>query len=164
MKQRRRTIGVFDILQYLIMAGLLAFMVLMLTAGNSKTVPVSEIQSKMESISSVSELTKKDMNDAAKTFSFDSSMVDEGIYYSVDDIMNVNELLILRVEDDEHRQEIKDSVSRYLEEKTAAFDGYGTNQFGLLNSAVLTEKGKYLFFGVSEDVLEWETEFLNSIR
>ena len=161
---KRRTIGKFDILQYLIMAGLLVFMILMLTAGNSKTVPISEIAARMEAIPSVAELEKKDMADAAKTFAYDESMVDEGIYYSVDDIMNVNELLIVRVEDDDKRQSVREAVEKYLEEKTAAFDGYGTNQFGLLSSTVLTEKGEYLFFGVSEDVLEWETEFLKCIK
>ena len=162
--KRRRTLGKFDILQYLIMAALLVFMILMLTAGNSRTVPISEIAAKMEAIPTVSELTKKDMNDAAKVFSFDAALVDEGIYYRVDDIMNVNELLIVRVEDDDNRQKIIDAVSSYLTEKTESFDGYGTNQFGLLSAAVTTEKGTYFFFGVSEDVLQWESEFLKSIR
>ncbi len=164
MRNRRTGIGKFDILQYLIMAGLLVFMILMLTAGHSKVVPIPEIKETMAAIPSVSELSEKDMNDAAKTFGYDPGLVDEGIYYSVDDIMNVNELLIVRVEDDDNREIVSDAVSQYLKEKTASFDGYGTNQFGLLSSAVITEKGTYLFFGVSEDVLRWESEFLKCIR
>lgn len=163
MRQRRRTLGKFDILQFLIMAGLLVFMILMLTAGNSKEVPMSEIAAKMEAIPSVSELTKKELSDAAKTFSFDQALIDEGIYYRVDDIMNVNELLILRVEEEENRQQVMEAVQQYLKEKTDSFDGYGTNQFGLLSAAVTTEKGTYFFFGVSEEVLEWESTFLKTV-
>lgn len=161
--QRRKQWTIFDILQYLIMAALLVFMIIMLTAGKSRTVPMEEIQSRMEAIPSVSELQKKDLSDAAKTFSVDASLIDEGIYYRVDDIMNVNELLIVRISDDEKRQKLIDAVESYLEDKTAAFDGYGTNQYGLLSNAVRTEKGEYFFFGVSDDVLEWETQFLKTI-
>lgn len=164
MKQQRKRIGKFDILQYLIMAALLAFMIIMLTRGNSKVVPMADIEAKMEAIPTVSELTKKDMNDAANVFGFDAAIVNEGIYYRVDDIMNVNELLIVRVEDDDSKEALIDAIDRYLESKTESFDGYGTNQFGLLSNAVRSEKGQYVFFGVGEDVLEWETEFLKCLR
>ena len=163
MRQRKQ-FGKFDILQYMIMAALLVFMILMLTRGNSKVVPIEDIRSKMSAIPSVSELSEKDMSDAGKVFSFDADLVDEGIYYRVDDIMNVNELLIVRIEDDDNRGAVHDAMESYLKTKTESFDGYGTNQFGLLSNGVITEKGQYLFFGVSEDVLEWESTFLKSIR
>ena len=163
MRQRKQ-LGKFDILQYVIMAALLVFMILMLTRGNSKVVPIEDIRSQMTAISSISELSEKDMNDAAKVFSFDADLVDEGIYYRVDDIMNVNELLIVRIENDDNREIIHEAIETYLKTKTESFDGYGTNQFGLLSNGVITEKGQYLFFGVSEDVLEWESTFLKSIR
>ena len=161
--QQRRPRNIFYILEILIMAALLVFMIIMLTAGKAKVVPIEEIRAQMEEIPSVKELQKKDMSDAAKTFGIDPALLEEGLYYSVDDIMNVNELLIVRIEDDEGRQKVIDAVEKYLAEKTASFDGYGTNQFGLLSAAVTTEKGTYFFFGVSEDVLEWETQFLKAI-
>ena len=163
MRQRKQ-LGKFDILQYVIMAALLVFMILMLTRGNSKVVPIEDIRSQMIGISSVSELSEKDMSDAGKVFSFDADLVDEGIYYRVDDIMNVNELLIVRIKDDDNRGVVHEAMESYLKTKTESFDGYGTNQFGLLSNGVITEKGQYLFFGVSEDVLEWESTFLKSIR
>ncbi len=163
MRQQRQ-IGKFDILQYVIMAALLVFMIIMLTRGNSKVVPMADIEAKMGSIPTVSELTKKDMNDAAKTFSLDTTLIDEGVYYKVDDIMNVNELLVAHVKDDGKREQLITAVQSYLDTKTESFDGYGTNQFGLLSHGVITEKGEYVFFGVGEDVLEWETEFLKCLR
>ena len=152
-----------NIAEILIIVALVVFMIVMLTSGNTKVVPMEEIEKVMISNTSVAELTKKDMSDAAETFSFDASMVDEGLYYRVDDVLNVNELLIVRVEDDDNRQIVIDAVSKYLKEKTESFEGYGTDQFGLLSRAVTTEKGTYFFFGVSEDVLQWETEFLKCI-
>ena len=163
MRQRKQ-FSKFDILQYVIMAALLVFMILMLTRGNSRVVPIEEIRSTMTSIPSVAELTEKDMNDAGKVFAFDADLVDEGIYYRVDDIMNVNELLIVRIEDDDSRDTVHEAIETYLKSKTESFDGYGTNQFGLLSSGVVSEKGQYLFFGVGEDVLEWESSFLKCIR
>ena len=167
MISRRKNSGLrlstLDIVEILIIAALLAFMIVMLTSGNSKIVPIAEIEKVMLREPSVAELTKKDMSDAANTFSYNESLVDEGIYYRMDDIMNVNELLIVRIDDDDNRQTVIDAVSKYLKEKTESFDGYGTNQFGLLSAAVTTEKGTYFFFGVSEDVLQWETDFLKCI-
>ena len=156
-------LDVLNIAEMVIIIALLVFMIIMLTSGNTKVVPMAEIEKVMTAESTVAELSKKDMADAAKTFSFDESLVDEGIYYRVDDIMNVNELLIVRIEDDENRQKVVDAVSKYLKDKTESFEGYGTDQFGLLSRAVTTEKGTYFFFGVSEDVLQWETDFLKCI-
>ena len=104
------------------------------------------------------------MGDAAANFSFDITLVDEGIYFADDDIMNVNELLIVKIADDTNRQTVIDAVERYLEDKTNSFDGYGTDQFGLLSNAITTERGEYYFFGVSEDVVRWESEFLDCIQ
>ena len=81
-----------------------------------------------------------------------------------DDVMDVNELFIVKVPDDAARETVMEAVGAYLEDKTNAFDGYGTNQFGLLSDAILTEKGDYIFFGVSEEAPEWEAEFLSCIN
>lgn len=159
MREKRGGLQKFDVIQILIMAALLAFMILMLVSGKSRVVPMTEIASVMEAEPSVAALTKKTMADAAETFSFQEEAVDEGIYYCVDDVMNVNELLIVRIDDDGDRETVKEAIRKYLKEKTDSFDGYGTDQFGLLSNAVLTEKGPYLFFGVSEDVLNWESKF-----
>ena len=161
---RGRSLGKFDIIQLLIIAALIAFMIIMLVSGNAKDVPMEQIKAAMEEKTNVTELTEKTINDAAGVFSFDHNAVEEGIYYRVDDVMNVNELLILKIPDDDGRELAMDAVRTYLEEKTESFNGYGTNQYGLLSNAVLTEKGSYLFFGVSEDVLQWESEFLACVR
>lgn len=163
MRRRKRAWNQFDIIQLLIMAGLLAFIIVMLASSGSKVVPMNEIKAAMEGEPSIAELSPKTVQDAAEIMSFDAASVDEGIYYRVDDVMNVNELLIVRVEDDDNRESVIEAVSQYLEAKKNSFEGYGTDQFGLLSAAVMTEKGEYFFFGVSEHVLEWESRFLNCI-
>ncbi len=160
----RRAFGKFDILQILIIAALVAFMIIMLVSGNAKDVPMEEIKAVMTEKTNVTELTEKTVNDAAGVFAFDHNAVEEGIYYRVDDVMNVNELLILKIPDDNSREAAMEAVQTYLDEKKESFNGYGTNQYGLLSNAILTEKGPYLFFGVSEDVLQWESEFLGCVR
>lgn len=154
----------FQIVQFLIMAALLAFIILMLLSGHSKEVDMPVIEQRMEEMESVSLLTKKTMGDAAQQFSVDATLLEDGIYYRVDDVMDVNELFIVRIDNDAARQSVIDAVMSYLAEKTASFNGYGTNQFGLLSSAITTEKGEYFFFGVSEDAVEWESAFLECVR
>ena len=156
--------GILSIVQIVIMAALLAFIILMLLSGNAKEVDISLIEQKMKEDSSVTALTQKDMGDAAKTFEIDKTMIDEGLYWRMDDVMDVNELFIVKIADDNNRQTVISAVEKYLADKTDAFDGYGTDQFGLLSAAITTEKGDYYFFGVSEDAAQWEAEFLESIK
>ena len=163
MGKEKNGINILNIVQILIMAALLAFIVLMLLSGNSKNVDMAVIEQKMETDETVTSLTKKNMGDAAQNFSIDMDMIDEGIYYRVDDVMDVNELLIVKVADDNNRQAVIDAVTDYLTDKTNSFDGYGTNQFGLLSSAILDEKGEYIFFAVSDNATQWESEFQSCI-
>lgn len=160
----RPAFSVLTIVQLVIMAGLLAFIILMVTSGNAKEVDMSEIEKQMKTDATVTAMEQKDMAEAARNFSFNVDLIDEGVYWRMDDIMDVNELLIVKVADDTNRQEVISAVEKYLEEKTNAFDGYGTNQFALLSDAIMNEKGEYYFFGVSEDAAQWEAEFLDCIR
>lgn len=161
---KERNIGTFNIIQYIVMAALLAFIVIMLVSGRSADVKIEDISASMNTAKGVSELKEKNMTDAAQNFSFDMSLVEEGIYRRVDDVMDVNELLILKISDDNNRQTVLDAIDRYLEEKTESFNGYGTDQFGLLSNAILNERGDYIFFGVSDDNIEWEEAFLGSLK
>lgn len=161
MRQRG---GKFIIIEILIIAAFIAFMIFMLASGSSADVPMSEIEAAMEEEASVKELEKKTVLDAAGNIAFEAAAVDEGIYYRVDDIMDVRELFIARIEDDDARETVLEAVTKYAEEKRDSFEGYGTDQFGLLSNAVITEKGAYIFFGVSEDVLLWESKFLSALK
>lgn len=152
------------VIEILIIAGFIAFMVFMLASGSSADVPMSDIEAVMEKDKSVTDLQKKTVADAAGNMAFDAAAVEEGIYYRVDDIMDVRELLIARIDDDDARETVLEAITKYAEEKRDSFEGYGTDQFGLLSNAVITEKGPYIFFGVSENVLEWESEFLSCIK
>ncbi len=160
----RRSSGRFLVIEIVIAAALVAFMIFMLVSGGSADVPMTKIEAGMEEESSVAELRKKTLADAAGNLGFEVAAVDEGIYYRMDDIMDVRELFIARIEDDDEREAVLAAVTKYMEEKRDSFEGYGTDQFGLLSNGIITEKGPYLFFGVSEDVLAWESKFLSLLR
>lgn len=160
----RRNSGRFLVIEIVIVAALVAFMIFMLVSGGSADVPMEKIEAGMEEEATVRELRKKTLADAAGNLGFELPAADEGIYYRMDDIMDVRELFIARIEDDDEREAVSAAVTEYMEEKRDSFEGYGTDQFGLLSNGIITEKGPYLFFGVSEDVLVWESKFLSLLR
>ena len=72
------------------------------------------------------------------------------VYYSSDDVMNVNEILIAVVADDS-TEEIKAALENYLSEKFNLFNGYAPEQAALLDSARIEIISNLVFFCVSAD-------------
>ena len=87
-------------------------------------------------------------------FSLDFSENVDYIYYSSDDVMNVNEILIAVVFDDSVN-EIKQSLESYLAEKYNLFNGYAPEQAALLDSARIEIISNLVFFCVNADADEY---------
>ncbi len=75
------------------------------------------------------------------------------VWYSSDDVMNVNELIVA-VADDAQLNELKSLLEEYVDEKYKLFNGYAPEEAALLGSAVIEIKANVLFFCVGESADE----------
>ncbi len=96
-------------------------------------------------------LTMQDMNGLKKQFGISDKQIDSFIYYKSDDVMDVREVLIVKVADNTSGQSIFSSVEKVLSDKKTLFESYAPEQSALLNKAVLVYENNIVFYAVGED-------------
>lgn len=152
-----------NIFQFAIIIALVIFIILMLTSGNTKDVDMGTIKSALSSDPAVTEMSEKTSADISNELGVDLTDV-EIIGYEADDVMDVSRMYVFKTSDDSKMQEIIDAVDESIASDSNDFNGYGTNQYDLLQAAIKLEKGNYYFAAVSDQAEQWEDEFISLLN
>ena len=129
----------------------------------SRDVEIKVIAQQMTKQCEFDGLTRGDANSLKKEFSLNSADYDGVFYLYSENLMNVQELLVVKVKDTGQLDELEKRVNTHLENRKKSFRGYGTNQEILLEQAVISDRGNYFFYAVSEQVEIWEKVYLSCI-
>lgn len=154
----------FLLIKILLMVILVVFVMFLFMENTTKDVSIKTIEKEMEKHEAITELTQGDENTLKQMFSLDAAACENAIIYTSDSLMDVSELMIVKVDDPSQLADLEDLVQKHLDEQKNIFDGYGTDQLALLEDAILMSKGNYLFYGVSDEIETWEETFLSCIK
>ena len=69
----------------------------------------------------------------------------------------------MKLADTSQAEEVEAAVQTRVENQENSFEGYGVEQYQLLQEHVLSVQGNYVFFMVHENAQEAQTAFLNSL-
>lgn len=76
----------------------------------------------------------------------------DGIYYiKSDDIMDVREILIIKLKDNQTSDEAIEKIEKRLKDKQTLFEGYAPEQSAMLENYCLKQKAGFIFYAVLED-------------
>ena len=116
-------------------------------SGSKKSAP--EIYEEMCERSDFTDgLSLRDNTDFKKAFSLSADDFESIVYYSSDDVMNVNELLIIKARDGSSIQDAAEKIKAHVSESYDIFSGYAPEQGELLKNYVLETNSNTLFFFV----------------
>ncbi len=158
MKNRQR---MFEILCVVALAVFIA-LVSMDSFYSDKT--ADEVAESVTKSFDVSELKEIKINKTKEEFDIDFVGVDSFVYYASDSVMNVTELMIIKLEQDVKPDGIKEKINSRLSNKQNLFAGYAPEQSALLDSAVLTHDSGFIFYCVGEDAAEALASFKSNVR
>ena len=84
------------------------------------------------------------------------------LYYPTTN-MGAEELLIVKLRDISQQQSVQQAVEARLQTQKNSFEGYGVEQFHLLENSVLEVQGNYILFVVHADAAAAQQAFLNAL-
>ena len=85
------------------------------------------------------------------------------LYYPTTN-MGAEELLLVKLKDVSQQEAVLSAVEKRIETQKTAFDGYGPEQFALLQDHAVTEaRGNYILFVVSAASDAAKTAFVNAL-
>ncbi len=158
MKNRQR---IFEIL---CIAALVVFIALVSMDSVYSDKTADEVAESVTKSFDVSALKDIKMNKIKEEFDIDFVGVDSFVYYASDSVMNVSELMIIKLEQDVKPDEIKEKINVRLSKKQNLFAGYAPEQSALLDTAVLTDDSGFIFYCVGENAAEALASFKSNVR
>lgn len=99
----------------------------------------------------ISDLVKVKKNKIKEEFGVDFTTVDSCVYYASESVMNVSEMLIIKLKEGVNADKTMNIISERLSKKQNLFEGYAPEQSALLEEAVLKKHKGFVFYCVGED-------------
>lgn len=77
--------------------------------------------------------------------------------------MDAEELLIIKLKDNAQAEAVTEAITKRLETQKSSFEGYGIEQFDLLENHILDVQGNYILYVVHPDADKADAAFRNSL-
>lgn len=98
-----------------------------------------------------------------KEFGFGVGEFDGVFYMASDSIMEVREILVVKLKDTSPAKELVESIEARVENKHTLFKGYAPEQSALLDKYILVQNGNFILFAVSDSPAQIEKAFKKAL-
>ena len=146
----------------IIFIALLVGIIVLLVGNNVNTnVDMDIVSVNVTEAGDMSKLELQDDLSIKRTFGLNANDYNQVMYYKALSSMDVDELFIVRANDDAQIEEIIASMNSRIEEQTGNFEGYGVDQTELLKNSVVYSLGNYVILIISPDADDMKNAFDN---
>ena len=153
-----------ELLRWLAVAGAL---VLLLVLGGRDKISQAEPQAVEQAVVQcldMDQMQQADNQMIKRLYGLQPSDYEGVCLYYPSSNMDAEELLIVKLQDAAQQQSVLDAVERRLQTQKNSFDGYGIEQFDLLeNHSVIQAQGNYILFVVSSQSEAAKQAFLDAL-
>lgn len=144
---------------------LLIYLIAVNTQQNTRDVKLSDVKKSVEKKCDMSEFSIDSSRKLFfKNYGLDLTQYEDAFYYASENVMDVNELLLIKVSDKNQLTDLEAAAASHIDRQIQTFHGYGTDQESLLKNAITFSKGNYFFVAVSKEASTWEEIVLSHIK
>jgi hypothetical protein len=162
-KSRRDVIRYGRILKCALLVVLFAFLAIVYSRENAKDVSMDKIEAQLIKKTNIEKLQKQKPRDLVQFIGLDANNYEAVLYYKSKEALSVDEVLVIKVRNKSDVKAVKDAVEKRITSQIEAFDNYGPEQVKELKNAIVTSRGKYVFYGVAKDPDKYEEVLLSVI-
>ncbi|MGM9946523.1 DUF4358 domain-containing protein [Floccifex sp.] len=153
----------YQIVKIIISILLITFVLTQFKQPGTSNVPFEEVSQKTIEKIDMTELVQQD-NLAIKRFlSLNPESYEAIVYYKNADPMKAQEFVLVKFSDTSQAVDFKLMMEQRIENQKNVFDGYIEEQSQLLKKATIDVRGNYAFYCVSENCMEVDQSFKNSL-
>ena len=156
-------INIARIMKYVILLLIVAFVALLLLYASGSSRPFDEVEESVSSSLDKSNLTLQDGAAFKRAFGLSGADYEGVMYYSSEFSISAEEVLLIKVNDESQVQEVREAIEERVEARKNDFDGYAPEEVKLLEDAVQSVRGTYIFFAAAPNAEEYLEVFSNSL-
>ncbi len=153
----------FRIKQLIILAAILGFILFVSHGEYYIDTDISDIYEEISSDNSLGEMIPFDANDIKKNFGFNINDYGEAFYYGHMSIMDCECLLVIKLYNEDNASYVIEAIDDKRDQLKKLFQSYAPEQYEMLSKSILTNKGQYIIYTVSENPEAIEKSFIESI-
>ena len=132
--------------------------------GVNNNLTVEKIKDNISEVVDFDGMEKGDAKSLKRYYQLNINDYDGAVIYVPKSNMDVNEMLIIKVKDEEQISSLEDSIDSRINYQLQSFEGYGPEQCDLVNNYELKVRGNYVFFAISKNAEQLKDAFLKSIE
>lgn len=148
-----------------ILCAMLAVVFILAVAGrvpdSQKT--VQQVADSVVSATDTEGLCRRKNGVFKKTFRLNANDYDGVVYYTSDSLMDVREILVVRLADAEQAAPLMEVLRKHVEDKAVLFHGYAPDQEALLDGCVLESSRGFVCLAVCRDADRVRESFYRSL-
>ncbi len=152
------------ILEVLCVVSLCFFLVYITGNDTYSEASLPDVEKAVTESMNIDGLSKLKKNKIKDTFSFDFAGVAQCAYYASDEIMDVREILLIKLNEGVDGDDIVAVIEKRVNEKQELFDGYAPVEGALLKNHVLKKDSGFIFYAVGEDAGDALAVFNTAIK
>ena len=99
----------------------------------------------------VEELKSYNKNKIQEEFDIEFQDIDSYAYYASDSVMNVEELLVIKLKEGAKADNITEKIEQRVKDKQVLFEGYAPQQSAMLKNYVLIYQKGFIFYAVCDE-------------
>lgn len=145
-------------------AALIAFITvlcMMRSGGTEKD--VEQVAAPVCKVMEQDQMVRKTNADAYKAFGFDLSKTEGIAYYANDNIMDVSEMLIIKLKDIDDAAEFKAAIESRVNDRRNLYKSYAPAQYSLLGNCIIETSGNTVFYCTAKNADKLYDAFKNAL-
>lgn len=151
------------IMKYVVLVLIIAFVVILMLNMSGSSRAFEDVAQDVESALNTEELTRQEDSQFKRNFGLNAADYSGVMYYSSSASMSADEVLLICVRSDGQVQDVTAAIEERIASRKNDFEGYAPEEAKLLDDAVQSVRGRYIFYAVSADAQQYLEAFGNSL-
>lgn len=138
-------------LKWLFVAALCVVLYFMLSSSRESNTPFADVKEAVIAAADLSPMAEGDNQTLKRLYGLSASDYENILLYYPTTNMGAEELLLVQLKDVSQQQDVKTAIDNRLDTQKKSFDGYGVDQYAMLENAVVEVQGNYILLVVAAD-------------
>lgn len=140
-----------EILKWLLVAALCVFLYVMLSSNRESNTPFADVKEAVIAAADLTPMAEGDNQTLKRLYGLSASDYENVLLYYPTTNMGAEELLLVQLKDVSQQQSVQTAIENRLDTQKKSFDGYGVDQYAMLENAVVEVQGNYILLVVAAD-------------
>lgn len=159
----KKSVSVLTIIRIAMVAALLIFFIVFQVGNKSSNASLESVSENVVGTLDLEGMQESNNRMFQKFYGLDAEDYEGVTLYSPASNMDAKELLIVKLKDTSQAEAVTEAINSRLETQMNSFEGYGIEQYAMLEDHVLDVQGNFILYVVHPNAGSADEAFRNSL-